>query len=212
MIHDITPEITRGLKVWPGDQPVAYEAGSGEQRADAKSCSVFHGTVHVGAHVDAPSHCRPGGASIGECDLTPYIGLCQVIRMDVGRGAVIAPDSIQTPIIAQRVLFVTGTYPNPAEFNKDFAALSPEAMEALHRRGVVLVGIDTPSVDPFDAVDLPSHKAAGALGIALLEGLVLDGIVEGLYELIALPLRLVGFDASPVRAILRPLEAREQGR
>jgi arylformamidase len=100
----------------------------------------------------------------------------------------------------------TGTYPDPEHFNEDFVALSPELVEGLHRQGVILVGIDTPSVDLFDSKDLPSHKQFLRFDMAILEGLVLKDVPEGVYELIALPLRLVGFDASPVRAILRRRE------
>src|SRR3982074_1966114 len=93
----------------------------------------------------------------------------------------------------------------PEHFTTDFAALSPELVEALHGHGVRLVGIDTPSVDLFDSKDLPAHRAFLRRDMAILEGLVLKDVPEGVYELIALPLRLVGFDASPVRAVLRTL-------
>ena len=88
----------------------------------------------------------------------------------------------------------------------DFAGGAlPALLPFLKQHGVRLVGIDTPSVDPFDAADLPAHRACGEHGIIILEGLVLRDVPAGLYELIALPLRLVGFEASPVRAVLRRL-------
>src|SRR5207244_2645267 len=96
-----------------------------------------------------------------------------------------------------------GTFPDPETFNTDFAALSAELVETLYAQGVKLVGIDTPSVDLFDSKDLPAHRTFLRLDMAILEGLVLRDVPEGVYELIALPLRLVGFDASPVRAVLR---------
>jgi arylformamidase len=102
-----------------------------------------------------------------------------------------------------RVLFATGTYPDPQNWNSDFAALSVELIDFLHERGVITVGIDTPSVDLFESKDLPAHKAILRRDMAILEGLVLKDVPEGTYELIALPLPLVGFDASPVRAVLR---------
>jgi arylformamidase len=107
------------------------------------------------------------------------------------------------PIQAPRLLLATGTFPDPEQFNQDFAALSPELIDFLHEHRVILVGIDTPSVDLFDSKDLPVHKAFLRYDMAILEGLALRDVPEGLYELIALPLKLVGFDASPVRAILR---------
>jgi arylformamidase len=125
--------------------------------------------------------------------------------MDVGRNTRIPSGALRAPVRAERVLFATGTFPEPTVFNEDFAALSVELIETLHRQGVRLVGIDTPSVDLFASKDLPVHAACLRLDVAILEGIVLDGVPEGIYELIALPLKLVGFDASPVRAILRDL-------
>ena len=100
-------------------------------------------------------------------------------------------------------MLATGTYPDPQRFNNNFAALSPELVEELHRQGVQLVGIDTPSVDLFDSKDLPAHRTFLRLDMAILEGLVLSEVPAEMYELIALPLKLVGFEASPVRAVLR---------
>lgn len=107
-------------------------------------------------------------------------------------------------ITASRILFATSTYPDPQIWNNDFAALSVELIDFLDEHGVVTVGIDTPSVDLFDSRDLPVHKAILRHNMSILEGLVLKDVPPGDYELIALPLPLVGFDASPVRAILRP--------
>jgi arylformamidase len=105
----------------------------------------------------------------------------------------------------ERVLIATGTYPDPESFNEDFAALDPATVDLLHERGARLVGIDTPSVDLFAARELAAHHRFLAHDMAILEGLVLAHVPEGTYELIALPLKLTGFDASPVRAVLRTL-------
>ena len=105
-----------------------------------------------------------------------------------------------------RVLVATGTFPDPNHFNEDFAALSPELIDHLHGQGVQLVGIDTPSVDLFESKELPAHRRVLRQKMAILEGLVLAEVPPGMYELIALPLKLVGFDASPVRAVLRTLD------
>ena len=107
--------------------------------------------------------------------------------------------------MAPRVLFKTGSFPDPSKFNLDFMALSPELVRYLQRCGVVLVGIDTPSIDPFDSKTLPTHLAVGEAGMADLEGLVLDGVQPGVYELVAAPLKLRNADASPVRALLKKL-------
>jgi arylformamidase len=128
------------------------------------------------------------------------------MRVSVGRGRRITPAMLPAEVNAPRLLLATGTYPDPEDFNTDFASLSAELVEHLHGRGVILIGIDTPSVDPFDSADLPAHKAFLRCDMAILEGLALARVPEGRYELIALPLRLEGFDASPVRAVLRSAE------
>jgi arylformamidase len=101
------------------------------------------------------------------------------------------------------VLLATGTYPDPASFTQDFAALEPALVDALADRGVRLIGVDTPSVDLFADRELLAHRRCLARGVHILEGLVLRDVPGGRYELIALPLKLEGFDASPVRAVLR---------
>jgi arylformamidase len=205
MIFDITPPISPRLQVWPGDTPPSRELLRDMHRGDQITLSTLHATVHLGAHVDAPSHFGVDAPTIDECSLDRYLGPCQVLRVNVPRHTYILPEMLPAAIQAPRILLATGTYPDPECFDRDFAALAPELVEHLHRQGVKLVGIDTPSVDLFDSNDLPSHRQCLEHDIAILEGLVLKHVPEGRYELIALPLKLVDFDASPVRAILRPL-------
>jgi arylformamidase len=165
--------------------------------------STLRATVHVGAHADAPSHYGVDAPTIETRSIDYFLGPCQLVRVHVGRATRIRPDHVKTTITAPRILFATGTYPDPTVFNQDFAALSPELIDWLHEHGVITVGIDTPSVDLFDSGDLPAHKAFLRHDMAILEGLILKDVPGGAYELIALPLKLDGFDASPVRAILR---------
>lgn len=113
------------------------------------------------------------------------------------------PSDLPSDLGAPRLLVRTDTFTDPDHFREDFAALHPDLVASCADRGVRLIGIDTPSVDPFSSKDLPAHRAFLARDLAILEGLVLANVPDGLYELIALPLRLDGFDASPVRAILR---------
>jgi arylformamidase len=203
MIYDITPPITAALKVWPGDTPPTREVLLDMARGATVTLSTLHATVHLGAHADGPNHYGADAPGIDARPLDDYLGLCQVIDLRVGRGSRAGVADLAVPVQAERVVFRTGTFPDPTVFNEDFAALEPELVRWLNDRGVRLVGIDTPSVDLFDSKDLPAHRAFLERDMAILEGLVLTGVPEGLYELIALPLRLVGFDASPVRAVLR---------
>mgnify|MGYP001563757930 CR=1 FL=1 len=204
-IYDITPPISPSLAVWPGDTPVSREVLCDMARGDNITLSTLRATVHLGAHADAPSHYGADAPAIDQRSLYYYLGPCQVVRVVVAPGTRIQPESLSVEIRAPRVLLATGSYPNANAFREDFAALSVKLVDHLHQRGVRTVGIDTPSVDLFTSKDLPAHKRVLGYDMAILEGLVLADVPAGLYELIALPLKLAGFDASPVRAILRAL-------
>jgi arylformamidase len=205
LLYDITPAVTAALAVWPGDTPPSRHVLADLKRGDTITLSTLRATVHLGAHADAPSHYGREAASIESRPLDMYLGPCRVVRIPAARGTRIPPSAIPASLASERVLIATGSYPDPYAWNDDFAALAPETVDLLHERGARLVGIDTPSVDLFSAKDLVSHARFLAHDMAILEGLVLAHVPEGEYELIALPLALSGFDASPVRAVLRAL-------
>jgi kynurenine 3-monooxygenase len=208
---DITPPVTARLGVWPGDTPLSREVLCEIARGDAVTLSTIRASVHLGAHADGPNHYTADGNGVGEQPLHHYIGPCQVISARVARGRRVTPADLAGGIEGishLRVLIRTGTFPDPEAWNGDFAGLSVELLDALAARGVFTIGIDTPSVDLQESKDLPAHKAIARHGMAILEGLDLSGVPDGAYELLAQPLRLMGFDASPVRAVLRPLAGR----
>ncbi len=199
---DISPLISDRIGVFPGDVP--YRRDVSLRIADGANIdlSALHSTLHVGAHADAPNHYIAGGAPIAARPLDLYYGPCQVVRVQAARGVRIQPGDLGVEIEAPRVLFQTATFPDPNTFNEDFASLSPALIDWLAERGVRLVGIDTPSIDPCHDPVLESHQAVARHDMAILEGLVLAHVDPGLYTLVALPLRLEGADASPVRAAL----------
>jgi arylformamidase len=203
-IIDISPRLDPSLAVWPGDSPLTREVLLDLARGDSVTLSTLRATVHLGAHADAPSHYGRDEADIASRSLQYYVGACEVMKVEVARGTVITPAMLPRAPASPRLLLATGTFPDPAAFNEDFAALSPALVDSCHAAGVILIGIDTPSVDPFRSKELAAHKRFLAHDMAILEGLALADAAEGPYELIALPLRLAGFDASPVRAVLRP--------
>ena len=205
MIYDISPPLSERLAVWPGDVPLHREVQLTMANGDAVTLSALRSTVHLGAHADAPSHMSRDGLTIDRQPLDLYLGPCQVMSVPVPPNTAITPALLPGPIRAPRLLLATGTHPDFEHFREDFAALSAELVHWLHGQGVRLIGIDTPSVDLLRAAELPAHRACAECAIAILEGLVLKDVPAGLYELIALPLKLVGFDGSPVRAILRTL-------
>lgn len=204
-IWDISPLVSPKLLVWPGDVPYESRRSLDMTAGDHLTLGSFSATFHLGAHVDAPLHFERDGVAISDCALEPYLGAAQVMRVASASGAPgarIFPRDLLQPVTAQRLLLRTDSFPDPSVFRPDFNSLSPELIAFLSERDVVLVGIDTPSIDPMDDRALESHHALAACGMRNLEGLVLAHVPDGLYTLVALPLRLAGADASPVRAVL----------
>ncbi len=202
-IHDISPLISDAIAVFPGDQKFARQVVMDFEKNDHLMLSSIQTTVHLGAHTDAPNHYHASGVGIHQRDLKYYFGECQVVHVRVAPGARIQVSDLMTKsIFSKRVLFQTRSFPNPEKWNDDFASLSPELIHFLAAKGVVLVGIDTPSIDPADDKVLESHNAIFQNDMAILEGIMLDAIGEGQYLLSALPLKLLDADASPVRAVL----------
>lgn len=199
---DITPEIREDLAVFPGDDPYRRMVKLDFRSGDNLLLSSIQGSLHLGAHTDASNHYHPQGEGIGARSLHYYLGDCQVISVRIPAGNRIQPDDVTTPIRAPRVLFNTGSFPNPYHWEEKFNSLSPELIESLARKGVILVGLDTPSIDPQDSKPLESHQAVFKNKMAVLEGVVLKAVPDGVYTLIAIPLKLKDADASPVRAIL----------
>jgi arylformamidase len=203
---DISPAIDAAIRVWPGDTEFVRTINTDMATGANLTLSDIRTTVHVGAHADAPSHYIATGADIASRPLDYYVGNCNVFHVPDVRGRRIYPDDLTGKnVTAARVLLRTESFPDPQAWNDDFASLSPQLVHFLHGRGVVLIGIDTPSVDPFESKELEAHHALAEHDMANLEGLVLDHVAEGEYELIALPLRITGADGSPVRAVLRML-------
>ncbi|MGB0652267.1 MAG: cyclase family protein [Thermoplasmatota archaeon] len=204
---DISPTVHPGIGVWPGDVP--YQAAKALRMADGANLDLgsLHSTYHVGAHADAPQHYVEGGADAASVPLAPYVGPCQVVDVAANRGQRFGRDDLKEAPASPRILFKTGTFGDPDDWNTDFAAPEPELIDELAALGVVLVGFDTPSTDLFDDEALLSHHRLAAHQMANLEGLVLEHVPAGHYTLLALPLKLADADASPVRAVLAPADA-----
>lgn len=204
-IYDISPPLSERTSVWPGDIPLSRQVQMRLESGDSVTLSSLITTVHIGAHADAPSHYHKDGQTIDQVDLAPYLGPCTVLSCQT-RG-LIRPEDCEPALRlkARRLLFRTLSHPDPERFMPEFTSFSVEAIRAMGEAGVVLIGIDTPSIDPVDSQTLPSHHEILRYDMRNLEGLDLAAVPDGNYELIALPLKLVGFDASPVRAILRSL-------
>jgi len=198
---DISPVVTPELAGWPGDTRYAVERRWSLDAGD--SCNVARVTMspHLGAHVDAPLHYHAGGDDAAALPLEPFIGPARVVQC--GGIAAIGPEEALWAAGAERVLYRVIAAEAAEGFTSAFAPVTVEGARTLARLGVRLYGTDAPSVDPADSKRLEAHHAMREAGIAILEGLRLDGVEAGEYELVALPLRWRGADATPVRAILR---------
>lgn len=217
MIYDISPIISTRMQVWPGDTPITRNVIADMANGSNITLSSITATLHMGSHADGPNHYSHPAPGVGERSLAYFLGPCQLIDANVTRGSrvrvrdLVLPKGIESP----RVLIRTNTFPSIERWNEDFAGLSPELIDYLAdakvcahepdvpRTGVITIGVDTPSVDTQESKDLPAHKAIARRDIQIIEGLALKDVPAGVYELIALPLRMVGYDASPVRAVLR---------
>ncbi len=218
-LWDISPTISPQAPIFPGDEPYAVR----ETAAIGPGCPVNLTALtlspHIGAHVDAPVHFSSDGGDAASLPLEPFLGVCRVVHLisdapDRLIGVAELADALGVDVgsdregdghgIPERVLVRT-RYEALTVWRNDFAAFDAGAIRWLATRGVTLVGIDTPSVDPAESKDLPAHQALRETGIVNLENLGLDEVAAGDYELVALPLKLAGACASPVRAILRTL-------
>ena len=207
MLYDISRPLAPDMAPWPGD--TAYHFALAWKRSAGATVNVGAVTisVHFGTHADAPFHFTDDGAGAGEMALDAFIGAAQVVDCR-GAGATIGPEWFaDLDGDAPRLLLRTDAWTDSTHFPASIPTLAPGVAASLSARGIVLIGVDVPSVDTIDSHDLPNHHALHAGGIRILEGLDLRGVAAGRYELIALPLALSGADGSPVRAILRDVTA-----
>ncbi|MDP3812088.1 MAG: arylformamidase [Hydrogenophaga sp.] len=205
-LWDISPPVHAGTPVFPGDTAYTQTWAATIGPGCPVNVSAITLSPHVGAHADAPLHYDPSGAAIGEVSLEAFLGPCRVIHA-IGCGPLVKPEHIAHALkdLPQRVLLrVYERQPQDA-FDNNLPAFAPETVEQLADLGVLLIGIDSASIDPANSKTLDSHQTIRRRGLRVLENLLLDDVPEGDYELIALPLKLTTADASPVRAVLREL-------
>jgi arylformamidase len=204
VLYDVSVAVRVGTPEWPGDTPFA--CGWTTRMADGASVNLssISGSPHVGTHADAPFHVQDGWPGSDALPLAPFLGEALVLDVSAfGPGPLaLAPDDSRLDGV-ERVLLYTGRTIAAGRFPDDWPVLAAATAAALASRGVRLVGVDAPSVDQRDSKALDVHRALFGGGAYVLETLDLRGVPEGRYELIALPQRLVGLDAAPVRAVLR---------
>ncbi|MBE0632437.1 MAG: arylformamidase [Burkholderia vietnamiensis] len=205
-LWDISPPLSPATPVWPGDTPLSVERVWRMEAGSPVNVARLTLSPHTGAHCDAPLHYDADGAPIGAVALGAYLGPCRVIHC-VGAAPRVQPPDVEAALdrVPPRVLLRTCAHASVERWDSDFSAVAPETIDLLAARGVKLIGIDTPSLDPQESKTMDAHHRVRAHRMAILEGIVLDDVPAGDYELIALPLKFTTLDASPVRAVLRAL-------
>jgi arylformamidase len=205
-IYDVSVGISPQMPVWPGDSPVRLERVREIAKGANANVSRLECGVHVGTHVDAPSHFIDGSATVETLSLELLNGEATVV--DLPEAEVLDADTLESagiPPGARRVLFKTRNsefWPGEgSEFRPDFVAVDKSGAEWLVKKGVQLVGIDYLSIAPYKQ-SRPTHRVLLEAGVVVVEGLDLSEIKRGLYTLHCLPLKLIGSDGAPARVIL----------
>ena len=210
-IWDISPPVHAASPVFPGDAPFQLQWAAHIGPNCPVNISTLTLSPHTGAHADAPLHYDDGGVAIGAVSLEPYLGPCRVIHA-IGCGPLVLWAHIEhalqdlPPHFPRRVLVRTYARMPQDHFDTALPAYAPDTVSRLADLGVLLIGIDSASIDPADSKLLASHQVIRQRGLRVLENLLLDDVPEGDYELIALPLKLTTACASPVRAVLREMK------
>jgi arylformamidase len=206
---DVTATLDPGTTpVYEGDAPMTFRFLRDMRRGDALTLSAYSMGAHSGTHIDAPMHFIRDGASIDRVPLEALIGPARVVEI---------PDAVQAIDAAElqrhawrgaeRVLFRTRSsmrgWMRSSTFHRDFAYIAPDAAQLLADAGVRLVGVDYISAEQFGAPAPATHRILLGKGIPIVEGLMLEGVRGGDYDLIVLPIKVAGHEGAPARAVLR---------
>lgn len=203
---DISVPIREGMHEWPGDRPLRIESVADVDKGDAYSLARATMTWHVGTHMDAPGHFVRGGARIDAFPPDAGVGRARVIAIRHPREVTARELARHRIRHGERLLLKTrnsGKAWRSPSFTREFVAIAPDAARFLAERRVRLVAIDYLSVDPFEQVSMPAHQALLGAGVWVVEGVNLERVSPGRYDLICLPLRIHGGDGSPCRVLLR---------
>jgi arylformamidase len=202
-VRDISVVVQPGTPEWPGDTAYTCRWTSRMSTGASVNLTAFEMSPHVGTHADAPLHVRDGRPASEHLSPLSFMGPAIVLGVESVDGA-IDVDALSTrlPRRVERLLLRTGRTIASGSFPDAWPALTPACVRWLVSRGLRLLGVDAPSVDGRESKSLETHQALFDAGASILENLDLRDVSDGPYELIALPLRIAGLDAAPVRAVL----------
>lgn len=204
-IFDVSRPINPSLAVWPGDTPFSAESVMDMSSGHSVNLTTLTMSSHTGTHADAPYHFNNSDITIEKVPLEAYVGPATVVTVGRAEGPLTPADfpNLEWGRVKRLLVHSQASHKPLDEFPTQIVYPSPELADFMARRGIVLFGSDAPSMDDINSKSLPGHNALRRNKIAILEGLLLAGVPDGNYELVALPLKIEGCDGSPVRAILR---------
>lgn len=201
-IIDISQPLNNQTPGWPGDTPFSYEVNWTKSQTGSVNVGKLSMSAHIGTHIDAPFHFDDEGKRVEELSLDRYIGKALVIDCR-GKESIGADDLAEEELAGiTKLLLYTDSWKDLSVFPSEITYLRKDIAPFLASRGIDLIGVDVPSVDPLDSKVLDAHHALHTNGIHILEGIVLKDVRPGVYQLIALPLPIEGADGCPVRAVL----------
>jgi arylformamidase len=200
-IYDISMELSGQTPEWPGDIPFQYGLAATIEQSGSVNVGKVVTSTHIGTHVDAPFHYDNDGLKINELPLDCYLTTAQVVDVR-GKSKITGADlpAIESEVTA--ILLKTDSWKDRTKFPETWPLFDPSIAEWMAEHGVKLLGVDVPSVDAETSKELPMHMAMNRNGRFILEGIVLDEVPAGVYQLAALPLKIKGAEGSPVRAVL----------
>ncbi|UYX55032.1 arylformamidase [Bacillus thuringiensis] len=200
---DISQPLNNDIATWPGDTPFSYEVSWSKEDSGSVNVGKLTMSIHTGTHIDAPFHFDNDGKKVLDLDIQVYVGAARVI--DVSGLESIGKKELERFNLegVERLLLRTSSHGKAQEFPEKTPYLRADIAPFLSDKGIRLIGVDVPSVDPLDDKELAAHHQLFKHGIHILENVVLEHVADGDYELIALPLALTDADGSPVRAVIR---------
>jgi arylformamidase len=203
---DISVPVRNGMVHWPGDPPFHIERAHDQEKGDAATVSQMTLGVHTGTHMDAPLHFIRNGRTIDEMPLDATVGRARVVQIDDPKSIKREELLAQAISAGERILFKTANSAkawSSDKFEEDFVFIAQDAARYLAERGVLCVGVDYLSVGGFHEDGPETHHALLEAGVWIIEGLDLKAIEPGEYDMACLPLKLIGAEGAPARAILR---------
>ena len=206
-IYDISRTLNPQIAVWPGDHPFQLAKALQIENGESVNLTTITMSAHTGTHIDAPLHFLADGDPVEALDLSKYWGLAQVVTVTKESGPLMPEDfeGVDLTIAPRLLVHSRSSARNVTRFDENIVYPSTILADFLGAAGIVLYGADGPSMDKTDDAELRSHKALHRNNIAILEGVMLSDVPDGLYELVAMPLKIEGGDGTPVRAVLRTL-------